>query len=118
MTNAVRKAAWLSSLGAGLEYYDFIIYGMMAGHLSTLFFTSSDAGVSLIKAFGVFAVGYLARPFGGIVFGMLGDTFGRKKTFILVMMLMAIATCAIGLLPTYAKVGAIASCLLVFMRFV
>ena len=65
MTKAAKRATFLSSLGAGLEYYDFIIYGMMAGHLSKLFFAADDAWVGLLKAFGVFAVGYLVRPFGG-----------------------------------------------------
>ncbi len=118
MFKSAHKATFLASLGAGLEYYDFIIYGMMAGYLSQLFFASDLAWIALLKAFGVFAIGYLARPFGGIVFGMIGDTFGRKKTFQTVMVLMAISTFCIGLLPTYAQIGTTASCLLVLLRLV
>lgn len=116
MSNQARKATLLSSLGAGLEYYDFIIYGMMAEQLSTLFFASSDPWLALIKAFSVFAIGYLVRPIGGILFGMLGDTLGRKKTFLWIMMLMAASTFSIGLLPTYAQIGPIATYLLMMMR--
>lgn len=116
MANVARNVALLSSLGAGLEYYDFIIYGMMAEQLSTLFFPSEAPWIALIKAFGVFAVGYLIRPFGGILFGLFGDTFGRKKTFVTVMLLMAISTFCIGILPTYAQIGGLASCLLILLR--
>lgn len=111
-----RKATLLSSLGAGLEYYDFIIYGMMAEYLSPLFFSGDRPWIALIKTFAIFAVGYLIRPFGGILFGMLGDTYGRKHSFIVVMLLMAISTFSIGLLPTYDQVGALAPCLLVIFR--
>ncbi len=111
-----RKATLLSSLGAGFEYYDFIIYGMMAEYLRILFFAGDDSWVGLMKTFAIFAVGYFARPFGGIFFGIVGDTIGRKKTFLTVMMLMAIATFGIGLLPTYAQVGNIAPLLLVILR--
>lgn len=116
MASNARKAALLSSLGAGLEYYDFIIYGMMAEQLSALFFPADAPWVGLIKTFAIFAVGYFARPFGGVVFGLIGDTFGRKKSFLLVMLLMAAATFGIGLLPTYTQIGAAAPCLLLLLR--
>jgi MHS family proline/betaine transporter-like MFS transporter len=116
MRTTARKAAWLSSLGAALEYFDFIIYGMMAEYLSPLFFAGDEAWLGLVKAFVIFAVGYVARPFGGIFFGMIGDTFGRKKTFLSVMLLMSSATFGIGLLPTYAQIGALAPCLLLLFR--
>lgn len=116
MSTNARKAALLSSLGAGLEYYDFIIYGMMAEQLSSLFFAGDEAWLGLIKTFAIFAVGYFARPLGGIFFGLIGDTFGRKKTFLYVMFLMAVATFGIGLLPTYAQIGTAAPCLLVVLR--
>lgn len=116
MLSNARKATLLSSLGAGLEYYDFIIYGMMAEQLSTLFFAGSDPWLALIKAFTVFAIGYLVRPIGGILFGMVGDTFGRKKAFQWIMMIMSISTFTIGLLPTYAQIGSTATYLLVTMR--
>ncbi len=116
MGRSAKKATFLSSLGAGLEYYDFIIYGMMASTLSSLFFDAEDSSSALIKAFAFFAIGYIVRPLGGILFGVLGDTHGRKKAFLLVMLLMAIATFSIGLLPTYSQVGILAAYLLLILR--
>jgi len=110
------KATLLASLGAGLEYYDFVIYGLMASTLSSLFFTG-EGPVALAKTFGVFAVGYIARPIGGVFFGALGDAYGRKKTFLFVMLLMSFSTLSIGLLPTYAGAGIVAPCALLFFRF-
>ncbi len=111
-----RKAAWLASLGAGLEYYDFVIYGMMASYLGSLFFPDEESWTGLLKAFGVFAVGYLARPLGGIFFGAIGDVYGRKRTFLAVMILMAFSTFSIGMLPTHAQMGMTSSLLLVLLR--
>lgn len=116
MSNSAKKTTLLASVGAGLEYYDFIIYGMMSSTLSTLFFASDHPHVALLKTFGVFAVGYAIRPLGGILFGMIGDTHGRKSTFLSVMLLMALATMGIGLLPTYEQVGILAPCLLLLFR--
>ncbi|WP_342269956.1 MFS transporter [Rickettsia endosymbiont of Orchestes rusci] len=75
------KVALLTSLGSGLEYYDFVIYGMMAKYLSDIFFSMHDSLSGIIQTFIVFAVGYLIRPFGGTIIGMIADTYGRKKTF-------------------------------------
>lgn len=116
MTNTARKTTLLSSIGAGLEYYDFIVYGMMAEYLSALFFPGDSEWLSLMKTFAIFAIGYLIRPCGGILFGLIGDTSGRKATFLAVMFLMAFATLAIGLLPTYALIGSVAPCLLLLLR--
>lgn len=116
MSRQTKKVAFLTSLGAGLEYYDFIIYGMLAGTLSTLFFTSTSSWIGHLKAFAVFAVGYLIRPIGGVLFGMIGDTFGRKKSFLSVMLIMAVSTFGIGLLPTYASMGSLAAFLLIVLR--
>ena len=116
MTISAKKATWLSSLGAGLEYYDFIVYGMMVSYLNALFFAGGDSWMNTIKAFGVFAIGYVIRPLGGIFFGMIGDTLGRKDTFVAVMLLMAITTLAIGCLPTYATIGVTAVILLIILR--
>ena len=115
MSAQAKKATFLTSLGAGLEYYDFIIYGMMAEHLSALFFAESQSWIALLKTFAVFAIGYLMRPIGGILFGIIGDTMGHQKTFS-VMLLMAISTFSIGILPTYAQVGPVASFLLILLR--
>lgn len=116
MQDKAKKMAWLASLGAGLEYYDFIIYGMMATYLSPLFFPVDDKALGLLKVFGIFAVGYGVRPLGGVFFGAMGDIYGRKYAFLAVMALMAFSTFAIGLLPTYAMAGGISSFLLVFLR--
>ncbi|AJI63977.1 sugar (and other) transporter family protein [Francisella tularensis] len=74
-----RKALLLSSLGGMLEFYDFIIYALLASYISKLFFPIQSAITSLLIAFSAYAVGYLARPFGGIIFGHFGDKYGRKK---------------------------------------
>jgi MFS family permease len=116
MQDKARKMTWLASLGAGLEYYDFIIYGMMASYLSPLFFPSDESWMGLLKVFGVFAIGYGVRPLGGMFFGMLGDIYVRKHTFLAVMALMAFSTLAIGLLPTYAVAGSVSPLLLIFFR--
>lgn len=116
MTRKAKRTTLLASIGAGLEYYDFIVYGMMVVYLNTLFFSSSAFWINQMKAFGVFAAGYLARPFGGVVFGMIGDAFGRKKSFLAVMMLMALSTLAIGLLPTREAIGDAAALLLIVCR--
>lgn len=111
-----KKIIALSSLGGAIEFYDFIVFVFFAKILSQLFFPSSNATAALMSAFAVFAVGYFARPIGGIVFGHLGDRFGRKKTFIATVILMAVPTFLIGFLPTYQHVGLLAPCLLVFLR--
>lgn len=118
MSNIARKVTWLSSLGAGLEYYDFIIYGMMVSYLDSLFLTSSHSWTTLMKGFSIFAIGYLIRPFGGVLFGLVSDTYGRKKAFVRIMLLMAFATFAIGLLPTYNQIGIMAGLLLIILRIV
>lgn len=110
------KVALLASLGSGLEYYDFVIYGMMVKYIGDIFFPNHLEFISIMQAFSVFAVGYLIRPVGGVIFGMIADSYGRKKSFILVMLTMALSTLAIGLLPTYEQAGIIAPILLVICR--
>lgn len=116
MATKAKKTALLASLGAGLEYYDYIIYGMMAETLSHVFFSGDDPTLMLIKSLSIFSLGYLVRPLGGIFFGLLGDTFGRKVNFFAIMLLMAIATMCIGLLPTVSDVGVSAAYLLIAFR--
>lgn len=110
------KIALFAALGSGLEYYDFVIYGVMAQYLSELFFSVSDAFSAQLQTCSIFAVGYLARPFGGTVVGMIADIYGRKKAFLLVMFMMAFATAAIGCLPTYEQVGIFAPIALLLLR--
>ncbi|MEY8768236.1 MFS transporter [Francisella philomiragia] len=111
-----RKALLLSSLGGMLEFYDFIIYALLASYISKLFFPIQSAITSLLIAFSAYAVGYLARPFGGIIFGHFGDKYGRKKTFTISILIMALSTFLIGILPTYSSIGIMAPILLVLCR--
>jgi predicted MFS family arabinose efflux permease len=109
---------WLASLGAGLEYYDFVVYALLAPALRDAFFPSHGTHLSSLEAFGLFTVGYVARPLGGVVFGSRGDRKGRKATFLHTTVLMAAATFAMGCLPTYAQAGLLAPAALVLLRFV
>ncbi|APC92461.1 MULTISPECIES: MFS transporter [Francisella] len=111
-----REALLLSSLGGMLEFYDFIIYALLASYISKLFFPIQSAITSLLVAFSAYAVGYLARPFGGVIFGHFGDKYGRKKTFTISILVMALATFLIGVLPTYNNIGIIAPVLLLLCR--
>ncbi|MDR3503748.1 MAG: MFS transporter [Legionella sp.] len=111
-----RKIIFLASLGGALEFYDFIIYVIFAPIISHVFFPETDKLASLMKIYAIFAIGYLIRPLGGIAFSHFGDKYGRKKTFIFSVALMAVPTVIIGLLPTYQHVGVWASILLVLMR--
>jgi MFS transporter, MHS family, proline/betaine transporter len=104
------------SLGNVLEWYDFSLYGYFAAIISSLFFPGGNQTVSLIKTFGVFAVGFLMRPIGAILFGHFGDRWGRKKTLAASVILMAIPTVLMGLLPTHAQIGVWAGILLTLCR--
>lgn len=103
-------------IGNVLEWYDFAIYGFFAPILGKLFFPSEDPTTSLIASFGAFAAGFLMRPIGGAVFGHIGDRIGRKRALNLSVMLMAVPTFLIGVLPTHAQLGAGAAVILVVLR--
>lgn len=111
-----KKLIVLASLGGALEFYDFVIFGFFAKTLSQLFFPQIDAIAALLSTFAIFAVGYLIRPLGGIIFGHFGDRYGRKKMFVFAVFLMAIPTFLMGLLPTYHQIGISASFLLIALR--
>lgn len=102
--------------GNVLEWYDFAVYGYFAATIGARFFPAADPTASLIAAFGVFAAGFLMRPLGGILFGYVGDHFGRKVALVASIAAMAVPTFLIGLLPTYEQVGLWAPALLVAMR--
>lgn len=104
------------ALGNVLEWYDFAAYGFLATIFAKNFFPESDAFVGLISAFGVFAASFLMRPVGGVVFGHIGDRYGRRRALLISAALMTFSTVAIGLLPTYAVLGAAAPVLLLAMR--
>lgn len=108
----------LASLGGALEFYDFVVYSQFARYIGLNFFPRDDEMASLITSFGVFAVGYLARPLGGIFFSHIGDRIGRRRVLIVTILAMSAATAGIGLLPTYAQWGIGASLLLVLLRLV
>ena len=105
-------------IGNVIEWYDFALYGYMAVIISDLFFPHGDKLVSLIATYGVFAAGFLMRPLGAIFFGHLGDTIGRKPVMILSVGMMVVPTILIGILPSYADWGILASILLVAIRLV
>jgi MFS family permease len=107
----------LASIGGALEFYDFVIFVFFANLIGKLFFAASlPDWVRQAQTFGIFAAGYLARPLGGIVMAHFGDTRGRKRVFTLSVLLMAIPTLLIGLLPTYPSIGLAAPLLLLSMR--
>jgi MFS family permease len=115
---ALRRAYTASLSGTALEYYDFAAYSVAAATLfGDLFFPSGDDLAGTMAAFSTYAIGYLARPLGGIVFGRLGDVIGRKKVLVYTLLLAGIATFVIGLLPTHASIGGMAAILLVVLRF-
>lgn len=115
----LRKVTLSSLLGTTIEYYDFLLYSTMAALVfGDLFFPSSNSAVSTIAAFGTLAAGYVARPLGGLVFGHFGDRLGRKSMLVITMVMMGIASFAIGVLPTYDQIGMLAPVLLVTLRVV
>jgi MHS family proline/betaine transporter-like MFS transporter len=96
-------------VGNTLEWFDFAVYGYFARDIGNAFFPKSDPAIHLIEAFGVFAVGYLMRPIGSLVLGPMGDLVGRKAMLLTSVVVMAVSSLAIGLLPTYAEWGPLAS---------
>ena len=108
----------LASLGGSLEYYDFVIYGIFAQYIAHQFFPTDDPSVSLILSFSVLALGFLARPLGGIVLSGLGHRFGRRPVFLGSLFSTTAATILIGVLPSYAAWGLAAPLLLVALRLV
>jgi MFS family permease len=114
----VRRAAWAGLIGTALEQYDFVIYGTASAIIfNKIFFPNVDPAMGIIAAFGAYAVGFGARPLGGLFFSKYGDRLGRKWVLVATLFLMGVATFAIGLLPTYGQVGIWAPVLLVMCRF-
>lgn len=113
-----RKAVIAAAIGNVLEWYDFGVYVFFAGAIAHNFFPASDPTAALLSSFGVFGVGFLMRPLGGIIIGRFGDTHGRKAALMLTIMTMAFGTVMIGVLPTYAGVGVLAPVLLIIARLI
>jgi predicted MFS family arabinose efflux permease len=107
-----------ASLGTVFEWYDFYLYGSLASFITEQFFSGVNATTGYIFALLAFAAGFAVRPFGAIIFGRLGDLWGRKNTFLVTMTLMGLATFVVGLLPEYSSVGVIAPVSLIVMRLI
>lgn len=116
MKTNLRYIAFTAALGSALEYYSFIIYILLSAYLGKLFFPAANPKAALLNTLLIFAVGYCAAPLGAFGFSFIADRFGRKRTMVLALTLMAVATFSIGLLPTYHTVGITATIALIFLR--
>src|SRR5262245_22305351 len=114
----IRRVVAAGTIGNVLEWYDFAIYGYFAAQIGRHFFPHEDAVAQLLAAFGVFAIGYLMRPIGGVLVGHIGDRFGRRTALIFSVTAMAIPTFLIGLLPSYQSIGVLAPIGLTLLRVV
>jgi MFS transporter, MHS family, shikimate and dehydroshikimate transport protein len=113
----VKRVVFASLLGATIEWYDFFLYGTVAGIVfNKLFFPTSDPYVSILLAYVTFATGFVSRPLGGLIFGHFGDKIGRKSVLVATLMIMGVATVLIGCLPTYQQIGIAAPIMLVLLR--
>src|SRR5881227_410250 len=114
----LRRVVIAAAVGNVIEWYDFYIFGSLAALLSVKFFAAGASGSALIKTVGTFTAGFLIRPFGAFVFGRVGDLVGRKYTFLITLSGMGLSTALIGLVPSYAKIGAAAGVLLLLLRLI
>ncbi|WP_197732952.1 MFS transporter [Paraburkholderia pallida] len=113
----MRRVVVASLIGATIEWYDFFLYGVVAGIVfNKLYFPSGDPLISTMLAYGTFAVGFLSRPLGGMIFGHFGDRLGRKSMLVMTLSIMGVATVLIGTVPTYAQIGLWAPSLLLVLR--
>jgi MFS family permease len=113
---AVRTVILASSMGTVFEWYDFYIYATLAPFFAALFFPPGNATAALLASLATYAAGFLVRPFGALVFGRIGDLVGRKYTFLITIVVMGLATAAVGLMPTYATAGMLSPTILVLLR--
>jgi len=117
--SSLRQVVVASLIGTTIEWYDFFLYGTAAALVfGKLFFPKSDPLTGILQAFLTYALGFVARPIGGLVFGHFGDRIGRKRLLMASLVLMGVSSAAMGLLPTYAEVGALAPVALAALRFV
>jgi MFS family permease len=102
----LRRALIASTVGTTIEWYDFLLYGQVTALVfGPLFFPKSDPLVGVLEAFAVFFIGFVGRPIGAAIFGHWGDRIGRKATLIVTLLVTGLATAAVGLVPTYARIG-------------
>lgn len=116
--STLRRAATASFMGNFVEWFDYAAYGYLAAVIAVVFFPATDKTTGLLAAFAVFAISFLVRPIGGIVWGHIGDRYGRRNALSLSILIMSGATFCIALLPTYAQVGMLAPLLLLLIRLV
>ena len=115
----LRRAVLASTIGTAIEWYDFFLYGTVTGLVfAPLFFPHADALTSTLQAFGVFAVGFVSRPIGAVIFGHYGDRLGRKAALIATLLLMGVATFLVAFVPTYVRIGIWGGIILTVLRFI
>lgn len=112
----LKKAITAAALGNAMEWFDFGVYGFVAYALGQVFFPDASPGLQMIAALGTFSVPFLVRPLGGVFFGVMGDRFGRQKVLSLTIVIMAVSTLCIGLIPSYAQIGIWAPILLLLCK--
>ncbi len=110
------RVVFAASLGTVFEYYDFLLYGSLAAFFSGLFFPADNPTASLLASLATFGAGFAMRPVGALLFGRLGDTIGRKRSFLITIVIMGLSTTLVGALPTHQQIGWLAPVLLVTLR--
>ena len=113
-----RRAVLASTIGTTIEWYDFFLYSTVTGLVfAKLYFPNSEPLAGTLQAFLVYAVGFVARPIGALIFGHFGDRIGRKSTLIATLLLMGLSTFAVALVPTYERIGIWGAVILTVLRF-
>src|ERR1700710_2074591 len=116
MSRDEKRVIFASSLGTVFEWYDFFLYSSLAALIGKHFFAALDPTAEIIHSLLSFVAGFLARPFGALVFGRLGDMVGRKYTFLITILIMGLSTFVVGILPSYARIGIAAPVILILLR--
>lgn len=111
-----KNITFLLTLSSIFEYYDFVIYGLMSSYLGQLFFPQENLLLGQLQAFSLFSIGYLIRPFGGIILAMFGDSHNLKKIFVRSNLILALATIIISIMPSYSKIGTISGIAIIILR--